>query len=148
MPINDKKAINIKAANSKEFYFTFIHMVREQLKIKGAQDIHVLSNLCIMMEYNSTKVKLTTSDRKRICEEMGIENSHLSNSLKRLAEIGLIVGADGEYEINPFLAWKGSLAEREKLIATKGIEIRLRFSKTSPEQPFNPLFGGSKEFDK
>lgn len=148
MALDDKKPINIKARNSKEFYFTFLHMVREQLKIKGKTDIHVLSNLCIMMEFNSTRVKLTTSDRKRICEELGLRNNHLSSSIKRLIDVGLIVGIDGDYEINPFLAWKGSLDEREKLLNTKGIDIRLRFSKTSPDQPYNPMKGGSKEFDK
>lgn len=148
MALNDKKTINVRAKNSKEFYFTFLQMLKAQLKLKGITDIHVLTNLCIMMEYNSTRVKLTTSDRKRICEELSIKNSHLSNSLKRLVEIGLIVGIDGDYEINPFLAWKGSLDEREKLLMTKGVDIRIRFSKTSPEQPYNPMVGGSKEFDK
>jgi len=147
MALNDKDPINIKADNSRDFYFNFLHMVKEQLKIRGATDIKVLTNLCIMMEYNSTRVKLTTSDRKRICEDLNIKNTHLSNSLTRLVELGLIVGSDGAYEINPFLAWKGSLKERDKLLATKGIDIRIRFSKTSPEQPYNPFNGGSKEFD-
>lgn len=148
MAINDGKPLMAKADNSKDFYFNFLQMFKQQLKLKAMTDIHVLTNFCLNMEYNSTRVTLSASKRKLICNEIGIQNSHLSNSIKRLVDIGLIDGKDGEYEVNPFLAWKGSLKEREKLLATKGIEIRVRFSKTSPEQIYNPFHGGSREFDK
>lgn len=148
MGINDNKKISVKVESSKEFYFNFIQMFKQQLKITSLTDINVLTNFCLNMDYNSTMVKLPTSRRKQICVEMGIRNSHLSNSIKRLVDVGLIIGSDGEYEVNPFLAWKGSLKERERLLATKGVEIRVKFSKTSPELPYDPFKGGSKEFDK
>lgn len=148
MAITETKQLYQKVDNSKDFYLTFIHMFKPQLKIKSVTDIHVLTYLCLNMEYNSTRVTLPTSRRQSLCKELDIANTHLSNSLKRLIDIGLITGGNGEYELNPFLVWKGKLDEREKLLATKGIEIRITFKKTCPESIYNPFNGGSKEFDQ
>jgi hypothetical protein len=148
MGLNNNKPIFVKADNSKDFYITFFQMFKAQLQIRSMTDVNVLTSFCLSMEYNSTKVKLSTSSRKQLCNDLGIANSHLSMSIKRLKAIGLIDGEDGEYEINPFLVWKGNLTKRERLLAKDGIEIRMRFSKIAPEVPYNPFNGGSKEFDK
>jgi len=148
MAINSKKAILVKTKNSEDFYFTFIQMFQQQLKIKSMTDVHVLTKFCLLMQYNSTTVQLTTARRRQLCEDVGIKLPHLSNSIARLKAIGILIGTDGEYEVNPFFAWKGQLSEREKLIAMKGLEIKVRFGAGGPEMPYNPFNGGSKEFDK
>jgi len=147
MAINDGTPILVKANDSKAFYINFFHMFKEQLKIKHLTDIHVLTAFCIRMEFNSSVVKLVSKDRKEICADLKIQNTHLSNSIRRLKDLDLISGEDGSYELNPHLTWKGNLKEREKLLATKGIEIRVRFAKSTPTEPYNPMLGGSREFD-
>lgn len=147
MNVNNGKPILVKVKNTEDFYFTFIQMFQQQLKIKSLTDVHVLTKFCLMMEYNSTKVKLTAGARKQLCDDIGIKMPHLSNSIGRLKEFGIIRGKDGEYEVNPFFAWKGKLSEREKLLSMNGVEIKLKFGTGGAELPYNPFKGGSKEFD-
>lgn len=146
------KSFNIKVKNSEDFYFTFLSYMKPALKIKSLRDIHVLTKLCMCLEFNTNKVSLPSSKRKIICAELEIQNSHLSNSIQRLKALGLMWGEGGVYELSPFAVWRGHTDARENLFKKEGMELRLRFAamfvdEEPVEEVYNPLNGGSKEFE-
>lgn len=148
--LTTSKTFAVKTQTTEEFYLTFFSFMQPHLKIKNMIDINVLTKMCMMMEYDSTEVMLPTQRRKTMCEELGMESTHLSNSFKRLRELGLIQGDSGVYEINPYYVWKGRTDAREKLLREKGIEIRLKFlgkGYDDIEEALNPFKGGNTKFD-
>lgn len=148
--VASSKTYSIKVTNSEEFYFTFISYFKPMLRIKHIVDVHVLTKFCMLMEYDSTKVLLPTQRRKDICEELKIQTTHLSNSIKRLKVLGIMTGDGGIYEINPYLVWKGKTDTRDKLLREEGLEIKLKFGgKDVNEMPdsYNPFISGNKEFE-
>lgn len=118
----------IKAKNSEEFFTTYFSFMKHMLKIKSALDLQVLAKFCMMLQFNSNRVMLTTGARKEMCTEFGVLNTNLSASIKRLKALGMMTGEDGDYEINPKIFWKGTSDERNNLLRTKGIELRIQFS--------------------
>lgn len=149
-PITTSKTFSVRAKNSEEFYFTFLSFMQKQLKIKNLVDIQVLTKFCLIMEYDSTRVMLPAPRRKELCEELGIRSTHLSNSISRLKELGIMTGEGGMYEISPFLVWKGRTDERDKLLREQGLELKIKFGGKDcidEEMAYNPLSGGSQKFD-
>jgi hypothetical protein len=144
------KSFNIKVKDSEDFFLTFLGYMKPGLKIKSVRDAHVLTKMCLAMEFNTNKVSLPSSRRKEICLELGIQNSHLSNSIQRLKVLGLLWGEGGVYELSPYAVWKGHTDARDNLLKNEGIELRLKFKSSfdGDEVPLNPLQFGSKEFDK
>ncbi len=145
------KSFNIKVKNGEDFYFTFLSFMKPALKIKSVRDLHVLSKLCLSMEFNTNKVSLPSSKRKEICGELGIQNSHLSNSIQSLKKLGLMWGEGGLYELCPYVVWKGHTDARDNLLKNDGLELRARFKSFFTEdddEPISPFIFGSTEFDK
>ena len=145
------KSFNIKVKNSEDFYFTFLSYLKPSLKIKSVRDIHVLTKLCMSMEFNTNRVMLPSFKRKEICSELNIQNTHLSNSIHNLKVLGIVAGEGGSYELNPFIVWKGHTDARDSLLKKDGLEIKLKFKveldEDDEEAVYNPMNGGSKEFD-
>lgn len=131
--LQTSKTFTLKVSNNDEFYMSYITFMQSIFKIKSITDVQVLAKFCIMMEYNTNKVLLPTGRRKELCEELGINNPNLSRSISRLKELNLISGDQGTYEINPTVYWKGTAAERTKLLHTRGLNINVKF--TDREEP-------------
>ena len=145
------KSFNIKVKSSEDFYFTFLSYLKPALKIKSLRDIHVLTKMCLSMEFNSNKVMLPSSKRKEICGELNIQNTHLSNSIANLKKLGLMWGEGGVYELCPYVVWKGHTDARENLLRNEGIELKVKFKSfftENDDEPINPLIFGSTQFDE
>lgn len=153
--LTTSKSFNVKVSGVEDFYFTFLSFMKPSLNIKSVRDIHVLTKLCLSMEFNTNKVSLPSSKRKEICMELGIQNSHLSNSIQRLKELGIMWGEGGVYELSPYAVWRGHTDARENLLRNEGVELRLKFGMMFkeeyeyPELNNKPTVGlsPSKEFD-
>lgn len=76
----------------------------------------VLDWMCKNMEYNTGKVSLSTYRRQQMCCELQINNTQLSNNLKRLKDLNIISGEKGEFIINPNIFWKGDTKARTKAL--------------------------------
>lgn len=122
----DLSTVTIRSATVADFYMTFAEFVNPVHRLKSANDISVLGMLCKYMDYNN-QANLTTKARKEICEVIGISSSVFSRSLASLKEKGFITGEEGVFDINPFIFWKGSSKEREKLLKGEGLALKLNF---------------------
>lgn len=123
------KTFNIRT-NSAQFFMTFIDSISGLFNISNNTDRRVLDQLCKRVQFNSSLVYLTANRRKEITEELGISKQSLSNSLSNLKKLKIVSGEGGEYELNPFIFWKGTTDEREKILKDKGLELRLKFTLT------------------
>jgi hypothetical protein len=113
--VANEKVFAVDVPNDK-FFMVYIENLASFYKIKSSIDKNVIIWMCEHAEYNTNKVRLTSSDRKQMCEDLDIKNSGLSLSLKRLKENGLITGEGGMFEISPELFWKGDSLTRKKKI--------------------------------
>jgi len=120
------KTYNIKTS-TEEFFMTFINSMSGLFNIHNGTDRKVLDQLCKRVEFNSNIVYLTTSRRREIEGKLNITKQTLSNSLASLKKLKIISGNSGEYELNPFIFWKGTTDERSKLIKNGGLELKIKF---------------------
>lgn len=121
------KTFTIKT-NPDKFYMTFIDYMAPLFKIRSDISKSILAWLCQHAEFNKGIVYLPSGTRKKLCEELQITSKNLSNYLKRLKDLDLIAGQDGEYQINPLIFWKGTINERNKKLSSE--EIRITFEAT------------------
>jgi len=131
--VTSRKSVSVET-DSDKFFMTFISEMSSFYKINCLTDVKVLAALCSNAQFNSYTVLLPPSVRKTIMADCGINTQTMSNSMKRLKDLGLVSGADGEYHINPNIFWKGSTNERKKLLADKGLEINIKFTSKSVEE--------------
>lgn len=126
---NNRQLILNKAiiANSKPetFFMSFINDSSNFYKLKSLSDIHILYKLCIISEFNTGIVNLSTATRANILLELSITNSQMSKSLKSLVSLELISGSKGRYIINPAVFWKGDAKSREALMKNNSINITI-----------------------
>lgn len=125
--VEDEKSVTVTTASGDKFFMTFIENMSSFYNISCVTDVKVLAKMCELVEYNTYSIILSPKRRKAIIDDLGINTQTMSNSLNRLKGITLISGDNGEYEINPNIFWKGSTKEREKLLKTKGLEIKIQF---------------------
>lgn len=142
----DKKSVTVTTGTGDKFFMTFIENMSSFYNITCITDVKVLAKLCTMVGYNTYEVLLPKAKRKEIMDELGINTQTMSNSINRLKGTGLLNGADGSYEINPEVFWKGSTKERDKLLKTKGIEITIKFKAAKEDDENNPMKTGNKNF--
>lgn len=145
--VETRKVHKISVKPDDEFYMVYIKYMSVFYGLKYADDIKMLAMLCSWAEFNKGVVYLTSSRRKEITETMGIHNSNISNSLKRLKELNLIFGSDGEFEINPTVFWKGSKQTRMDVMQKEGIQVKFNFVMEGDIKPTSGL-SPSNEFDK
>lgn len=124
---DDLKSFTIQVANQEQFFMTYSKFMAPIFDIKSINDVKVLGLLCLMMDYTTTKVYLTTERREEICTKAGIANSVLSRSLSSLKALGIISGDKGTLEISPFIFWKGGTKDRMDFLTKGGAELRLKF---------------------
>ncbi len=124
------KSITVKTDSQEEFFMLFIKAIGPIFKIQSAVDIKVLLRLCQLAVYNGGTIPLTTTKRKELCDELGFQNPNLSNALSRLKKIGVITGQQGEFELNPIIAWKGDLKSRDKAIKKMQLDFKIQYQST------------------
>lgn len=109
---------------SDKFYMTFIDYAAPLFKLKSETAKSVLTWMCCHLPYNDNKIQLTTKVRETLCKELAISPNTLTNSLKKLKELHLIDGEKGDFEINPFIHWKGTTDERLKMVQVEEIQVQ------------------------
>lgn len=140
------KVMAVKMKSEDEFYMVYIKYTASFYGLKYADDIKLLAKMCEWGEFDKGIVYLTASRRKEIRETLGIHNSNISNSLKRLKLQNLISGDDGEFLINPVVFWKGSKVNRMELMRKEGIQATFNFTLEKDIKPTEGITP-SKEFD-
>lgn len=108
---------------TESFYMTFIDYIAPLFNLKSDAAKNVLNWMCCHAEYNTGKVQLTTNQRDKACEELGMKSNSLSNHLKKLKDLSLISGEKGDFIINPQIFWKGDTITRDKLLKDNEIKI-------------------------
>lgn len=79
--------------------FTMVFMPA-LFKIRYILDVRVLAQLTFWMDANCN-VALSAKKRQTMRAMFGITNSCISSSIKRLKELEIISGGDGEFKLNP-----------------------------------------------
>ncbi len=125
--VETKKVYKIKIKPDDEFYMVYIKYMSPYYDLKYADDIKMLGKLCEWAEFDKGVVYLTSGRRKELIEKLSIHNSNISKSIKRLKELKLIDGSDGEFEINPVIFWKGSKASRMEMMRKELIQVKFSF---------------------
>lgn len=120
------KTFSVKASSEK-FYMVFIDQMAPLFGLKNPSDRKLLDTFCKLAEFNTGKVRLTSSDRKVLCKELDISSQTLSNSISSLKKLGLISGDGGTYEVSPIIFWKGTTDAREKLLKDNAHEIIVNY---------------------
>ena len=91
--------------------------MQNYLKIKSAKTLFLIGELCSRAEWNTGKVLLPAGVKKEICTKIVLDYTNISKCLKTLESLDLITKESvGVYYVNPKIFWKGTMADREKLL--------------------------------
>jgi DNA-binding Lrp family transcriptional regulator len=126
------------AREATEFIMIFPESIKVIHKL-NTTDLSILYYLAFLSDYNSTIIKMDSTDRKEMMDSLGITPQHLSRCLAKLKELGFIYGERGRYELNPYFVWKGSLKSRYKIIK------ELDLNRESNEPTEQPRFAGQAQ---
>ena len=100
-----------------QFYSVFFEYMQNYLKIKSAKTLFLIGELCSRAEWNTGKVLLPAGVKKEICTKIGLDYTNISKCLKTLESLDLITKESvGVYYVNPKIFWKGTMADRKKLL--------------------------------
>lgn len=114
--------------HTDQFYITFFKYMQNYLKIKSAKTLFLISELCSRAEWNTGKVLLPVGAKKEICAKIELDYSNVSRHLRILESLDLIKKeSEGIYCINPKIFWKGTMADREKLLG-QNYKFNVEFS--------------------
>lgn len=113
---------------AENFFMTFVKHIGVLYEIRSATDLHLLNKFLEVAEYNTGIVRVPSTLRKRICEELSISTNYFSMSIRRLKEKKVITGKGGEFIINPHIFWKGDRDSRDKLMKNKELEITFKLT--------------------
>lgn len=125
--VNTRKVIEVKLGSEEKFYMAFIEHMAPMYQLTHANDIKVLLKFCEMAEYETGVVQLSPKRRATMVEEINMQTTNVSKSIKRLKEKSLITGDNGEYTLNPVIFWKGKRAKRLELLKSKSLEVVFNF---------------------
>jgi len=88
----------------------------------------VLFELLAIVDYKGVS-NVTISNKKNMCQRIGIKNQTFTNQLQILIKKNIISRIEkGEYEINPNYFTKGSWSETKKRITS--IEVNIKYDAT------------------
>lgn len=127
-----RKTFSMKAKNREEFFMVFLSGLNAICSLTRPSDIKILACLCERAEYNTGVIKLTSDERRKITDKLGIKAQAFSNSLARLKKANLVTGSQGTYEVNPQHFWKGETNEREKVLKAKSADVWLQVRQDQP----------------
>lgn len=122
-----KKLVKINMGKQEGFYMTYFQYVAPLYELTYADDLKLIVKLCEWGEYDKGTVQLTSARRLEITTTLGMHNSNISKSLKRLLEKKLISGEKGEFQLNPVIFWKGDRAIRKEILRKGGIDVMFNF---------------------
>ena len=123
-----KKLVKVNMGKQEEFYMTYCQYLAPLYQLTYADDIKLIVKLCEWGQYDKGTVQLTSSRRLEITSSLGMHNTNISKSLKRLVEKKLITGEKGEYQLNPVIFWKGDRAVRKEMLRKGGIDVMFNFN--------------------
>lgn len=126
--ITTSKTFSIKTTQDT-FYMSYIEYLSPVLQLKSQLDKDVLMYFCMMAEYNTGKVSLSTQERQDLLTKLDVASQALSRSVNNLKEVDLISGDRGLYYINPKVFWKGTNETRDKLLKDKKLNVTISFEK-------------------
>ena len=115
--------------NQDEFFMMYVNLMSPQFGLKSPKDKDLLIRFCMMAQYNTGKISLTTADRKMICESLEMLPQNLSRSINNLKHANLLTGEEGSYFINPEFFWKGTNDVRNKMLKEKKLSLTFEFEK-------------------
>jgi len=124
---DENKLHSVELDKSDSFYLIYFRMLKTFYEIKYVKDIHLLFKLCELADYNSGIVRLSPEDRTDLCIFLNVQSTNLSTGLKRLKNLGLIIGEKSKYTINESVFWKGDKETRNKVLKERGIDFTIRF---------------------
>src|SRR5690606_9238743 len=101
--------------------------IKSMYNLTSVGDIKLLNAFCCRAVFDTGEVLVPPSIKKEIAEELNMDLSQISRSIKSLIAKGLITYDGGRVQLNPFLLWKGSTRTREKLLKEGGLELRIKF---------------------
>lgn len=126
--ITRRKYITVKLGQEEKFYMTFCAHIAPIYDLKYADDIKVLVKFCELADYETGEIHLSPKRRGDMVQQLGMQQSNVSKSIKRLKEKDLITGENGEYLLNPVIFWKGERAKRVELLKNKGLSVTFNFT--------------------
>lgn len=112
---------------TEEFFQVYCRLIGCIYKLKSINDIKLLIKFCEIAEFNTGKVLIPTPERKTLCNDLGIQNSNFSKSIKNLKDKCLLSGERGSYLINPAVFWKGEQKVRSQILKEGGLSMLLNF---------------------
>jgi hypothetical protein len=125
--VTTSKEFTIKTTTD-EFFMMYVQSLSLLHNITSMTDMKVLAKMAGWVDWKTNNCYVSTSRRKELCEELKVKNQALSNSLTRLSASGMIAFvARGEYQVNPYLVWKGSSLDRDRYLKKYGAILTLRF---------------------
>jgi len=112
-----EKEPNSKVRESVSYLYVYDTIFLYLKKLSSRIDILVLLSLAFHLEFNSNRIELVLSKRKKIAEELGLNINHISRSITHLEKEGYIVRINrNEYELNMLAFWKGDVRERKRFV--------------------------------
>jgi hypothetical protein len=125
--LDTKKLYSVTFDDSDRFFQVYVGMLQSFYEIKYIKDCFLLVKFAELANYNTGHIELSTKLRGVICEDLSINPSNLSTSIKRLIDAGLLFGDKGSYTINAGLFWKGDAKKRKELLEKDGVELTIQF---------------------
>ncbi len=127
----DEKTVSYVVEDEKDFYITYCKVLG-LLKEMKLGEIKTLAWLVSTSHFNNNMVVITSGVKSKIANDMGISVSAVNNAILPLVENGILYREenkggrrDGVYYIHPEYYWKGSLAERNRVLKV-ALEIEKR----------------------
>lgn len=118
----DEKTVSYLVENERDFFMTYCKVLG-LLKDMKLGEIKTLAWLVSNSHFNSNMVVVTGGVKQKIALEMGVSVSTVNNAMGPLVEKKILYrdpnsnkSRDGVYYIHPEYYWKGSLAERKKVL--------------------------------
>lgn len=111
------------------FYMTFPEFFKETYGKLKRSDHEIMIHFVSIMEYESNNISLSKEKREYLMNKYGINTYTFSAALKRLRDLHILLGQDGDYMINPAMFWKGNMIKRKEFIEM----FERRVSKTLKE---------------
>jgi hypothetical protein len=121
-----RKNCIVKNSTPEEFFTVFLANLNTICELINPGDVKVLAHLCAFSGEDG-KISLSTKTRKEILAKLSYSSSAFSNSLARLKISDVVVGENGDYEVNPQFFFDGTLEERTQLLRDKNFDLLLRF---------------------
>ena len=107
--VSTQKIFSLKKKEVKRFFIIYSEGLLNLYKIERAIDYKVLFFLADHLEYGSTSVKFSPKNKKDFLELLGISSQSFTNSIRRLRDLGLILGSRDSFEATKDTIYRGGL---------------------------------------